>query len=1568
MLNIEQNICEAIQIIADNAVASAGFDRTIQGSILSCVNETTGKYKIRYQDSNLYAYTGDINKKYSKGTQVYILVPGNDMSKNKTILGEVGALGAYSDDNNLAYNRINYERNSENLILIEKYSPNIEEQFQTGLYSGTEYNIDNERYGKYLYSKTSNEVHSEYKNHRYYSIKLLEDRIISQYVKDSGYFYLGANFKTDMPATVIQGNYGIRVYIKCKALNEESNYVYNILNLDLSNGFTGNPYSFKDGSYQSAVFAIPNNFVSIDKIELFAKNFEIQETDPINEQYVTSDMYDILISNIGLYTANSVSDLIGENGIILTMPKGRGIYNTSISNLEVNATVFEGGNAMADNSNSFFWFKKDLSVTSVSKYKEYYNEYGGKGWACLNEKDINGWKPASNIWYFSTEDDLISLNNTFKVVSYREVGNTIISYSREFTLYNFTYDAIAKLYSPSYPSLALNRTIKDFDLRCSILRNTGNEYQYEYYWSLQIGNLEWFDENIIEGKFPGAEIDNNNITNINLGYIDSLTTNIRFGCTIKQSNDNGNTFKNLETIFRTITLDEYSTKPYTFEITEGIQVFQYDENEQSPFSAGGLTPAQLGLKLIDNQLGEEIDLEQEIITGNIEIEWIIPESEDETLLELERCYGVNPYTINDQTYYRNFHYEIKENYSYDTINNDIIAKLKYQGLTLVASTKFVFIKTGDYGTNGTNYTCTIVPNTDGEIPKWVVFTVNDTFSVSEEAKIYNYSNYGQFNFINRITEQNYIIRDSYTINNFPFKVRLFKNGNNIFEDSKTGYDTDGNRVEVSWYMKTLSYGSSIKDESNFIIEWNEDEQEWQIKYDPVVFNSNNKIIDGDKRFNPANILCCKIIYLPKEINDYELEEYEKEKEKKKLTIFDYLPIVKVVNCIRSTSDSNFTIDFDTNSGYSQVVYNEDTYLPKYNKFKNIFTVIPSEDISNLKVTWSIVGIIGIKEKTSNKYKFVKAQNLKITDSDNKYSKEVLPVNKFMGESVTNAILFKCRNTNIDSYIHIPICLHLNQYTLPMLNDWDGISIDIDEEDGHILAPKIGAGSKDKDNTFTGVIMGLTKDKNQKDAHHGLFAYSHSIKTFSLYSDSGAAVFGKAGQAQIIIDPREKIGGYIYSGNFFKDEAYKDDVLVKEDALKYASKRNKKSYGKYYNNTGMIINLTDGEIHYGNNNFTVDSNGNLTSIGGHFSNGVSGENESYLDLSPNESTYDNLLKFKNKFFITKNDGRVISVSGHFANLDESMFLDFQPEDEDIVYYGGVTSNGNYLRESSNSNDLLLYSDEEQAEDVGNIYPDKITGYLLYCKKKDVLGSSLNVRNLQFAITKRGAIIANVGKIGGFYISESAMSSKSLVTAHGRGDITLSTKNFNINDFISSKVRYNNDGVITGISKDHIYLTDLRLAINNTFAVDVNGNLYAQTVNTGNVIAQHIDADEGKFLNIDLDNIDCMNLKVRNKAEIYQLEVNDRIGFKSSRSAYIGISSSGMEIVTNSLHIMNDNVYTIPNIAVQGNSTEYLPWMSYGTVDLVEGSSGLTHNHIYLVIETTSGGGNSGGGGDNYDEIL
>jgi len=52
----------------------------------------------------------------------------------------------------------------------------------------------------------------------------------------------------------------------------------------------------------------------------------------------------------------------------------------------------------------------------------------------------------------------------------------------------------------------------------------------------------------------------------------------------------------------------------------------------------------------------------------------------------------------------------------------------------------------------------------------------------------------------------------------------------------------------------------------------------------------------------------------------------------------------------------------------------------------------------------------------------------------------------------------------------PILIMQNRYPSPMLNAWDG-SFQINKENGTIMSTMVGAGRKNSDNQFEGVLMG-----------------------------------------------------------------------------------------------------------------------------------------------------------------------------------------------------------------------------------------------------------------------------------------------------------------------------------------------------------------------------------------------------------------------------------------------------------------------------------------------------------------
>ena len=98
----------------------------------------------------------------------------------------------------------------------------------------------------------------------------------------------------------------------------------------------------------------------------------------------------------------------------------------------------------------------------------------------------------------------------------------------------------------------------------------------------------------------------------------------------------------------------------------------------------------------------------------------------------------------------------------------------------------------------------------------------------------------------------------------------------------------------------------------------------------------------------------------------------------------------------------------------------------------------------------------------------------------------------------------------------PILMYQDNYPSTTLNKWTGKDIVTDDETGTITASGLAAGKKEKDNTFTGVILG---DWSRTDTdpfvteQTGVYGFNHGTMSYAL-KDDGTAFFGKDGHGRI----------------------------------------------------------------------------------------------------------------------------------------------------------------------------------------------------------------------------------------------------------------------------------------------------------------------------------------------------------------------------------------------------------------------------------------------------------------------
>lgn len=114
----------------------------------------------------------------------------------------------------------------------------------------------------------------------------------------------------------------------------------------------------------------------------------------------------------------------------------------------------------------------------------------------------------------------------------------------------------------------------------------------------------------------------------------------------------------------------------------------------------------------------------------------------------------------------------------------------------------------------------------------------------------------------------------------------------------------------------------------------------------------------------------------------------------------------------------------------------------------------------------------------------------------------------------------------------PIILLQNKYASSMLNNWDG-SYQINTDDGVIMSTMIGAGRKNSENQFEGVLMGdVTHGTGMATKTGiGLYGFSDGVQSFGFNID-GTAFIGKLNEGRITFNGTNAL---ITSANFEKNK-------------------------------------------------------------------------------------------------------------------------------------------------------------------------------------------------------------------------------------------------------------------------------------------------------------------------------------------------------------------------------------------------------------------------------------------------
>ena len=1052
--NYEKQILDTIQKLVDNAVQNASYDKTIQCTILKVQDAAMGKYKVKYQDSAFYAYSTTTDVTYAAGKSVYVLVPGNDMASNKTIIGTVDSLGADYINNISIENR--YDIIGNNIASSED------------IFGLCSYKSGGDSVVLYDYDNDINLIN--------YNAEAAD-----LYIKKGTALLLGAYFKTDLPTEQkFRGNYGISfetIYADEAGEPVERNFIIDIDNMN------GNPYNLVNFTKQISAYELDGlKFQSINKIQIFSDNFP---------HTATGKEDDIFVKDIQIYSAEAIPEEELTNcGLSLITPQGIYFDNQSAATAvrEIQAQVRVKGKAASDDfSNlSFYWFKENVGITINS---EKYNKLGGSGWECLNEYNVIDrtdpdhllieWNAAgSSISVMKREN--AAKENRYKCVA---VYNTDTILEKEITIYNLSSSYDITIASSNGTQFYFD--VGTTNLSCLINGTLQTDSKYTYSW----GAVDFY------GSFKNLEETSNTYENVAVNEIINYTV---YKCSVWYDGD----YIGTNSIILYNSLEK--AQNYNLVINNGVQVYKYDTNGIAPNNKSldnPITLLPLTFILFDD-MGQEIPASG--IPGSA-IKWKVPI--DDTMIIIPNEYGTP--TVEDGYYiYTNIYslgYDIATRYNINASENNIELNIDYEGVSYKAVTNLSFIKEGESGTNGTDFICKIVPNiATGELNDYPMVTYNED-------------------------TESYSLNYTPTSQNLWFKVQLWHDGIKIFENVVSGnsnveQDEEGNfkEVDVSWSILKNRYTKNqslnvITEDSNLSI---------NAATGAVTF-------DATEYTDPANIVKCTVTY-------------------DGMTYYDTMPVI-----VSRIENSNYTLKLKKNSGFRYAIYSTDGRYPQYDN-NQPFEIVTLNQGTNISSTstyiWEVYGssyINGWQDEVNIIPRKTYGQILK---ANQKYYK---PVDEFNGLSVNNGISVA---TEIGS-IQIPIHLYLNKYSNALMNDWDGNSIQIKEDEGLILSPQVGAGKKEQDNSFTGVFLGSIEETG-KEVETGLFGYSSGERTIALDASDGSARFGKTGSGQIVIDPSTN-QAILTSGNYDTTEG-----------------------------TGMQINLSEPSINWGNGNFSIDSNGKV----------------------------------------------------------------------------------------------------------------------------------------------------------------------------------------------------------------------------------------------------------------------------------------------------------------------------------------------------------------------------------------
>jgi hypothetical protein len=401
----------------------------------------------------------------------------------------------------------------------------------------------------------------------------------------------------------------------------------------------------------------------------------------------------------------------------------------------------------------------------------------------------------------------------------------------------------------------------------------------------------------------------------------------------------------------------------------------------------------------------------------------------------------------------------------------------------------------------------------------------------------------------------------------------------------------------------------------------------------------------------------------------------------------------------------------------------------------------------------------------------------------------------------------------------PILIIQNKYSSAMLNSWDG-EFYIDEKNGTIMSTMVGAGKKDLNNTFSGVLMGDVAAgagfDNRNKSGLGLYGFLQGEQSFGFNVD-GTAFIGRAGRGRINFNGQN---GTIESGSYTQYLAGMQIDLDGDEVNKTASSLFAYgSGGAFELNTNpsrplLVLRSTPNE------------DGKILFYIGSPDTGAETPNRDFYLQSENyiADTDGTRIDLKTGKVYIYNQG---SVEGELTsyikiNGDGSPYL--QIHDGSTA----IRENGTDIFYATKSQYHLMSANYEEKK--AGIYID-LHGGSIDARKGNIGGWEITADKLQagnIVIDSAGSISAK-GDKGEWSINDNGSARFTQLTVTGDktsyiGPFTVSTKALSYNAFSLG---------VNGIN------------LNNTFTVDMEGNIVANSIKTAVITGSMTPSGTGTF---------------------------------------------------------------------------------------------------------------------------